>query len=406
MNPMTSSRQGLSPAAGWLIAFIIVFFRAAVPALAAQITVTGPCTLVDAIQAANGDTAIGSCPAGESADTIILTEDVVLTQAFDSSIGLPVITSDITIEGNGFEIRRDSLEEFRILRSSDRLTLDFVTVRGAFVDDGGCGGGLLNLSTATTTIIGSTVTANRVTNTQSFETGGFGAGICNFGNLTIRSSAIVGNSADADSFGVGIYNEGTLEMSNSTISGNSTGGGSDTGAGILNFQGTTTITHCTFSGHSTNGAGSTIFSLLGTVSIANSIIEGLATGGSVCSGTPAEIVDLGGNLQFPDTSCGAGIPSTDSMLGPLADNNGPTKNHLPGAGSPAVDSAQAAACEGLPVGKLDQRGASRGFDDDGLINSPEAGDCDIGSVERNGFSLILRARFETGDFSEWSHVWN
>ena len=42
------------------------------PALAATIPVGGSCTLVDAITAANTDTATGGCPAGNGADTIVL----------------------------------------------------------------------------------------------------------------------------------------------------------------------------------------------------------------------------------------------------------------------------------------------------------------------------------------------
>ena len=41
--------------------------------LAATIYVTGACTLIDAITAANTDTATGGCPAGSGADTIVLT---------------------------------------------------------------------------------------------------------------------------------------------------------------------------------------------------------------------------------------------------------------------------------------------------------------------------------------------
>src|SRR5262245_56660682 len=52
------------------------------PALAATISVTDTCTLVDAITAANTDTATGACPAGSGADTIILPAGS--TQALDS----------------------------------------------------------------------------------------------------------------------------------------------------------------------------------------------------------------------------------------------------------------------------------------------------------------------------------
>jgi hypothetical protein len=67
------------------------------PALAANINVGGGCTLVDAITAANTDNAIGLCPAGSGADTLVLRprSTHTLTQVNNSTpngpTGLPVI---------------------------------------------------------------------------------------------------------------------------------------------------------------------------------------------------------------------------------------------------------------------------------------------------------------------------
>ena len=79
------------------------------------------------------------------------------------------------------------------------------------------------------------------------------------------------------------------------------------------------------------------------------------------------------------------------MLGPLADNGGPTLTHLPSASSPAIDAADNAACS-----PTDQRGYSRPVDG----NNPPDGfsDCDIGSVEylpepHHAATLIAGAAF-------------
>ena len=59
------------------------------------------CTLVDAITAANTDTAVGGCTAGSGADTIDLTTSVSLTVVDNVTYGpngLPVVTSDITVD--------------------------------------------------------------------------------------------------------------------------------------------------------------------------------------------------------------------------------------------------------------------------------------------------------------------
>jgi hypothetical protein len=68
-------------------------------AQAASITVSGSCTLVDAISAANSDTATGGCAAGSGADTIILSDNVTLTSVNNMGFGgtgnngLPEITA-------------------------------------------------------------------------------------------------------------------------------------------------------------------------------------------------------------------------------------------------------------------------------------------------------------------------
>jgi CSLREA domain-containing protein len=84
------------------------------------------------------------------------------------------------------------------------------------------------------------------------------------------------------------------------------------------------------------------------------------------------VVSAGNNTApvppYPAWECGltaAGDqPDTEPMLGPLADNGGPTLTALPLAGSPLIDSA--GACSGA-----DQRGVGR----------PQGAACDRGAVE-------------------------
>ena len=79
------------------------------PGLAATIPVNANCTLVNAITAANTDSATGGCPAGNGADTIVLPagSTQTLTSVNNSTYGptgLPVISSVITIAGQGSTI--------------------------------------------------------------------------------------------------------------------------------------------------------------------------------------------------------------------------------------------------------------------------------------------------------------
>ena len=168
---------------------------------AAEIEVSGGCTLVDAITADNTNTATGSCSAGSGADTITLTADVTLT-VVDSSThgdrGLPVISTDVTIDGGGFTIARDEMKPaFGIfaVSPSGTLSLDNTTVSGGDVP---FGGGIINFGTLTLT--NSTVSGNY---------SGFGGGIFNSSGptkTTLTNSTVSGD--DASIYGGGINNRG------------------------------------------------------------------------------------------------------------------------------------------------------------------------------------------------------
>ena len=105
------------------------------------------------------------------------------------------------------------------------------------------------------------------------------------------------------------------------------------------------------------------------------------------------VFSLGYNLDA-DTSCdlngAADLAGSDPMLGPLADNGGPTWTHLLPADSPAVDAGDPASFFGT-----DQRGISRPADGDFDGHAAP----DIGSVEF--VDPIFGDGFETGDTSAW-----
>jgi predicted outer membrane repeat protein len=83
----------------------------------------------------------------------------------------------------------------------------------------------------------------------------YGAGLLNFGTLTVNN-CVISNNAAGTSGGGGIYNVGSLTMSNSSLTGNSCGANTD-GGGIYNLSsGTATLTNCTLSNNSAGGTGS------------------------------------------------------------------------------------------------------------------------------------------------------
>ena len=88
-----------------------------------MMTQTGTCTLWDAITAANTDTATNGCPAGSGADTITLGVNITLTAS------LPEITSEIIIEGAGYDI--DGNDQYQIFRiAGGNLTVNNITLTG------------------------------------------------------------------------------------------------------------------------------------------------------------------------------------------------------------------------------------------------------------------------------------
>ncbi len=256
---------------------------------------------------------------------------------------------------------------------------------------GGIGSGIAN--DGILTIANSTFSGN--------SAGSSGGGIANGGNLTITRSIFSGNSAEDG--GGGITSWDTLIVTDSTFSGNSAG---HQGGGINNYQSTLFIVNSTFSGNSTNYGGAISTGRRNTV-IVNGTLNGnsanIRGGGvfigengaidlsnSIVAGNAAaegpdifgEVNSLSGNLVGdPQGVLGlwaSDLLEGDLLLGPLADNGGPTQTMALLAGSPAIDAISAEYCvwdddsdpDTPPVPLLtDQRGA------------PRTGPCDIGAFE-------------------------
>jgi hypothetical protein len=99
----------------------------------------------------------------------------------------------------------------------------------------------------------------------------------------------------------------------------------------------------------------------GTTPLRNSIVAGNDPHACV-----AGVTDGGHNVSFGDTSCPGA--NADPLLGPLADNGGPTLTFRPKSGSPVIDAVPAG---GAGCTATDQRGAAR----------PGGAGCDIGAYE-------------------------
>ena len=311
----------------------------------------------------------------------------------DGLNGLPSITSEIAIRGNGATIERSSeggTPQFRIFHvaSTGALTLTNVTLTNGHAGESLGGGGIYSqgalyisdsaISDNAATYGGGGVrkdggTLNISRSTLCSNAATYGGGIYNKGGtaaVDISDSTICSNTATA--FGGGILNNLTLNIANSTFSANI----ADQGGGVLNNGGALDISNSTFYGNTaTSGAG--IDNTFGaTVGITNTIVAG-NTGGS-CVGT---IASGGYNIESANT-CGLSatgdITSSTTItttLGPLQYNGGPTWTHALLADSPAIDHIPYTTNGCGITYTADQRGYER--------PCPTEGSCDIGAYEEH-----------------------
>ena len=243
-----------------------------------------------------------------------------------------------------------------------------LTVTGAhdFVE----GGGVWIGPSAVVTLRRVAISGNSVL-VSSYPGEARGGGVLSLGDLTVLDSTIAGNRAEGSSSlvvgtGGGIRAAGRLTVVNSTVTGNF----AHAGGGVYLDDATASFTGVTLADNSAgdDGLGGNL-ALIGpqvNATIAGSIV----TGGSGlpafmdCAGA-ARLTSLGGNVG---TGIGCDFRSgdragTDPVLGPLANNGGPTDTMAIPPTSPALDVAGQCA---LPA---DQRGV------------PRYGPCDAGAVE-------------------------
>jgi CSLREA domain-containing protein len=282
-----------------------------------------------------------------------------------SSGGTLAITSTAVSYNSGRGIILDwghaTLEKVRILGNSGgglALHQGTIALTNSTVsrNSAGTGAGIVNSAGGRYTIANSTISNNAAS--------GVGGGIFNtvndrFGRLSasvrLTNSTVSGNSAGS---GGGIENSDRLggafvTVINSTIASNAareTGGGIDVGAAlessnIVSLVNTLVAQNTAPTAPDVTGGLGASFSLIG---------DGAGSGLTNSNGNQV------GNVS-PYTS------PIDPVLGPLADNGGPTATRALEAGSPAIDAASSPACPAA-----DQRGVAR----------PQGAACDIGSYER------------------------
>jgi len=422
-----------------LFSFSLLAATITVTSLADDVMTDGGCNLREAITAANSDAAFRDCPAGDGADTIVITATGTIVLA---SV-LPTIDEALSITGPGAaHLTVDAGDQYRFFyfgfaepgeqfRLAGMSLIDGVAVLGAHpaahaLDD-------VNLTVEDMVISGMRLTPN-----------GSGAAIggqnC---SITIRRSTFLDNGAvDGTAGAILISSDMVVEIEDSTFENNfangNTGGVGNGGAIALGNGGSLTIRRSTFSGNTAGDRGGAIAMFAtnavlniesstfanntaastggavdinaGTASIGNSLFAFNLISGMVV-GDPARNINLSGvgvintlgyNAIRDNTGAAttfpAGLPNANSdlagapgdlfnpQINTLGDNGGPTRTHMPQSGSPLLD---AGSCTG---DTHDQRGYQNPNTGLRIVDLPATttdDGCDIGAVERGAQPPVL-----------------
>jgi hypothetical protein len=245
-----------------------------------------------------------------------------------------------------------------ISSAAGAVTVRNSTLSGNSTAGNGAPGGALFTNDGAVTVRDSTLSGNFTTNVSPG-----GAISSRFGAVTVSNSTLSGNFTVNNQARGGALHSGTgpVTVSNSTLSGNSTGGSNSDGGAISSDSGAVTLINSTLvfnqAGNSTGGG---IFSLLAPVTVQNSIVARNSDDGTAPDLRPSpDAVNgpltvrsslIGNNTGTglaaapppgPDANGnfigGSGVNALNPLLGPLANNGGPTLTHALLAGSPARD---------------------------------------------------------------------
>lgn len=354
-------------------------------------------------------------------DVTLNDSTVSRNSAYDHGGGIRSASGTVTLN-NSSVFGNSASDGGGIKTSSGNLTLNDSTVReNSAAGFSGIGGGI-NTTTGQIVLTNSSVIGN--TTVGNF---GFGGGIYASpfaGAVTLINSTVSGNLASGS--GGGIYGAATLI--DSTVSGNSTSGVSGVGGGIHTGNGAAIIINSTVSQNYASRSGGGLHSSSGAVTLNNSTIvgnESVGGGGGVHVNNSSEDPSLtiqnsivAGNTDDgaasdlrpdPDSTVtikhsligvadgltiagnagnwtGTAASPLDPMLGPLADNGGPTQTHALLLGSAAIDAGSNALAvdqNGWPLVK-DQRGFRRILD----RNNDGTATADIGAFELGGIAPL------------------
>jgi len=340
-----------------------------------------------------------------------------LTGTISLSTPLPDLTS-MTIKGPGatrLTIQRSNSvgSQFRIFRIAFGAT---VNISGLTISNGNAGGATIETGSGGGIFNNGTLIVDDCNISGNFSGGG--GGVSNRGSLTILNSTIANNTTTGNGGGLeNIAGAFTLRIDRSTISNNTAnqnGGGihhvsassstlitnttistnsAGTGGGIANAR-PLVLSNVTITGNTATVRGGGIQSSSGTLRFNNTIIAGNTSPlGPDCEGIGfvSEDYNLIGNTNglVLNGVVAHNLHNVNPLLGPLANNGGPTQLHQLLNGSSALDAGSSALL-------TDQRGRPRKVDQLNVPNAVGGDASDIGAFEAAAFEVNSTADTDDG----------
>ena len=385
----------------------------------ANFTDDGKCSIDEAIYNANHDSMFYSdCASGSGADTLLLTNDVILQLPPPTNdlqfgyTGTPTITSPLIINGQGHKIYRDNTltcningthqaGEFRLLHQNPAsnnptpLTLQNVSLENGCIDDDPNAPGLLNSRYGGAVMAIGPLYIKNVTfkNNQVILQGG---AVSSSDIKQIESSSFIANFANVN--GGAVAASGASEnFTNNTFSGNTAGfsGGAvflDSSQSLINVKNNTFYNNSAVEG----GA-------LYTVGMVSNLVNNVFSHNNASSTSAKDDCDRNqsfGNITLNGSNnisekgntvsgCpGLLTPSlgTSDVL-PLANNGGSTMTHALTYNSSAVDKA-------INGTTTDQRGKSIYKIRDLGAYEVQGNEFCVGVYANNGFSVTVSTASE------------
>jgi CSLREA domain-containing protein len=264
-----------------------------VTTLADNLTNNGDCSLREAIQAANTDTAVDACAAGSGTDTISLAAGSY-GLSLDNMAGDEDLnqTGDLDILGTltikGVDANTTSISTTVTLdRVMQMLPGSMVTLTGISISNGHTnqnGGAIANSGT---------LTLNAVIVKKSIAAGNGGGIFNNAGSVTINGSTVNNNQAH---HGGGIFNNSGIVTLNACIVNDNVTSGGGNGGGVYNATMLIVNSCWIHDNQAVAGDGAGIYNTNTATIVGSTIADNYATvdgnGGNIYSGDSAEISSL------------------------------------------------------------------------------------------------------------------